>query len=232
MYKNKYARMFVEGGLKVPEKILKKETFSASKNFSAPKELILRGYCTPVENQGNLPFCAAYSASSYAENLLWRKRHYHEEIDPVPLYKYAKTIDGSPNTPGTYLECTLEALLKKGYFDEKKCQIKQFGGAQFGNSNPVRDMKFAIHQYGVAMAGFNITTEWYNPNRKNTIEGVKGATEEGGHAVVVCGYDENRILILNSWGSNYAEGGFVWITYEAFVKSFMYASVLTHVLDD
>ena len=34
---NKFANMFVSGGLKVPEKILKRETFRASKNFSAPR---------------------------------------------------------------------------------------------------------------------------------------------------------------------------------------------------
>ena len=71
---NRFADMFVAGALKVPEKIYKKDTFKASRLFSAPRNLNLEGYCTPVENQGNLPYCAAYSASSFAENILWRKR--------------------------------------------------------------------------------------------------------------------------------------------------------------
>ena len=229
--KNKFARMFVNGGLKIPEKILKRETFAAAKDFTAPEMLDLRGYCTPVENQGNLPYCAAYSASSFAENILWRKNHYHEEIDPLPLYKYAKTIDGDPTGAGTFLECAMEALFKYKYFDPNVCKIKLFGGNPFNNVNAIRDMKFAIHQYGVCMAGFSITSEWYSPNRDNTITG-KDAAGQGGHAVIVCGYDKNRFLIMNSWGKSYAENGFVWITNDAFQKQFIYSCIMTHCLDD
>ena len=227
---NKFENMFVPGGLKVPEKILKKETFKASKVFSAPDELILKGYNTPVENQGNLPYCAAYAASSFAENILWRTRHYHQEIDPVPLYKYAKTIDGDPKGAGTYLECTMEALLAKGYFDKDVCQIKQAGGELFGSSTGIQDAKFAIHRYGICMAGFNITTEWYAP-KSNFIRGGKYGSE-GGHAVCIVGWDKDGFIILNSWGKSYADKGFVKISYKAFNEQFIYLTTMTHVLDD
>ena len=228
---NKYAQMFVSGGLKVPDKILKRETFKASKNFSAPDELILRGYCTPVENQGNLPYCAAYAASSFAENILWRKNHYHQDIDPVPLYKYAKTIDGDPNGAGTFLECTMEALLAKGYFDKDICRIKQIGGTSFGNDNVINDVKFAIHRYGVCMAGYEITTEWYAP-RNNQITGSRKYPSEGGHAVIICGWRKGDFLIMNSWGKSYADDGFVWVSFEETQRRLIYATIMTHVLDD
>jgi C1A family cysteine protease len=229
---NKFADMFVAGALKVPDRITKRETFRAAKSFSAPKSLNLEGYCTPVENQGNLPYCAAYSASSFAENILWRRNHYHKDIDPVPLYKYAKTIDGDPTGAGTFLECTMEALLKYGYFDEKICKIQQFGGLiSFDNNNMLNDIKYAIHRYGVCMAGFNITTEWYKP-KDNIIRANGRYFGEGGHAVIICGYDQDRIRIMNSWGTDYAENGFVWITNEAAMKQFIYATTMTHVLDD
>lgn len=227
---NKFANMFVSGGLKIPEKILKRETFKSTKNFSAPDELVLKGYCTPVENQGNLPYCAAYSASSFAENILWRKNHYHQDIDPVPLYKYAKSIDGDPNGAGTYLECTMEALLEKGYFDKDICRIKQIGGEMFDNGNPIRDVKFAIHRYGVCMAGFEITTEWYSP-KNDTIKGGKYPSE-GGHAVIICGWDKEGFIIMNSWGTSYADHGFVRVAYNVFEKQFLYGTTMTHVLDD
>ena len=230
----KFKKMFVPGGLLVPKRILKRETFCASPIFSAPKELWLDGYCTPVENQGALPYCAAYSASSFAENILWRKNHYPQQIDPVPLYQYAKTIDGSPNTPGTYLECTLEALLKFGYFDKNTCKVRSFGGKQFGNPNPIRDVRFAIHEFGCCLAGFNITTEWYNPEKVVTkdlgehhlIKGGKKYTSEGGHAVLIVGYNLDKFLILNSWGEPYADKGFVYITNDEFERSFISGAVL------
>lgn len=232
--RNKFARMFVNGGLKIPDKILKRETFAAAKDFSAPSILDLRGYCTPVENQGNLPYCAAYAATSFAENILWRKNHYHEEIDPLPIYKYAKSIDGDPTGAGTFLECAMEGLFKYKYFNPDVCKIKLFGGNPFNNGNAIRDMKFAIHQYGICMAGFAITSEWYSPNSKNMVTGIKGATGQGGHAVVVCGYNDElkAFLIMNSWGTSYAEKGFVWVSYDAFLEQFIYASTMTHCLDD
>lgn len=232
--RTKFAKMFINGGLKIPEKMLKRDAFRAAKTFSAPKKLDLSGYCTPVENQGNLPYCAAYSASSFAENILWRKNHFHEDIDPVPLYKYAKTIDGDPKGAGTYLECTLEALLHYKYFDPIACKIKTFGGKPYGSNTGIDDMKFAIHRYGICMAGFAITSEWFSP-RGNIIRGSSSAASQGGHAVVVCGYDDadgGVFKIMNSWGNMYAENGFVYITYKEFEKEFIYAGLMTHVLDD
>lgn len=237
--KNKFAKMFVKNGLLVPKRIMKKNMLCASPAFCAPKELWLDGYCTPVENQGNLPYCAAYAASSFAENVLWRLDHYPRQIDPTPLYKYAKTIDGNPNDEGTYLECTLTALMAKGYFDPKKCSVVTFGGKQLGNANPIRDMKFAIHEYGCVLAGFNITTEWYTPSKVTTkdlgehhlIENKKKFMSEGGHAVMVVGYNEDKFLILNSWGADYADKGFVYISNEAFLEQFLYGAVLKNALN-
>ena len=231
MAKTDYKKRFVPGALKLPKTLKKKTAFSAAKNFEAPKELILTGYCTPADDQGDKPWCAAYAAANYAENLLWRKRGYKKEIDPAPLYQYAKTIDGDPDGDGTYLECTLEALLKYGHFDSKICKVKTIGGGVFGNLNSANDVKYAIHRYGVVMAGFNITDEWYKPSSKGVIVGKEGAKPQGGHAILLVGFDENGFIIQNSWGGDYAHEGFVYITNKAFNEQFMYAAFLTRALD-
>lgn len=45
---------------------------------------------------------------------------------------------------------------------------------------------------------------------------------EGGHAMTIIGYNDNKhggaFEIMNSWGSNYADRGFMWIKYSDFVK--------------
>lgn len=225
---NRFEKRFRPGALKVPER-LKAKAFRAAANFTAPKELILTGYCVPVDDQGSKPWCAAYSAANYAENLLWRKRGYHTEIDPAPLYEYAKTIDGDPTGDGTYLECTLKALVKYGHFDGDICKIRMIGGSVFGNGAALDDVKYAIHKYGVCMAGFNITSEWYSPAR-GVVRGNSG-TAQGGHAVLVVGYDEDGVIIQNSWGTGYAHDGFVYLTNRAFNDQFIYAALLTRALD-
>jgi hypothetical protein len=227
---NKYEKLFFPGALKTPEK-LKSRAFCAAKNFEPPKELILSGYCVPVDNQGQTPWCAAYSAANYAENILWRKRGYHSEIDPEPLYRYAKSIDGDPHGDGTYLECTLEALVKYGHFDGTLCKIRTFGGPGFGRdaASALLDVKYAVHKYGICMAGFNVSSEWFRP--KNGV--ITGATKdsEGGHAVLICGYDEGGVLVQNSWGKDYGHGGFVYVSNKAFADQFIYGAILTRSLD-
>ena len=224
-----FSDRFVKGALKVPEGLPGDRALRAAGRFQAPNELILTGYCVPVDDQGRLPWCAAYSAANYAENILWRKNGYHEEIAPAPLYAHAKSIDGDPDGDGTYLECTLDALLEKKYFDRSVCKVRTIGGNRFGNGNPLADVKYAIHRYGVCMAGFDITDEWYAP-KDGIVRGLAGKPQ-GGHAVLIVGYDRDGVVIQNSWGRDYAHDGFVYLTNRAFGDQFMYAALLTRTLD-
>jgi len=228
---NKYEKMFVRGALKLPAKVPAKVRFRAASSFKGPKELLLDGYMTPVENQGSMPWCAAYSASTFAEAVLWRKNGYHKDIDPGKLYRYAKTIDGDPNGDGTYLECALEALKAKSWFP-RKCQVRTFGNGffGFGSSTGFEDVKLAVHRFGCCLAGFNITSEWFAP--KNAV--VRGGSDygcEGGHAVLICGYDRDGVLVMNSWGSDYGKDGKIYVSRKAFDRQFMYGAVLTGALD-
>lgn len=229
---NRFEKMFNRDGLRFPKSMPKSKAFKAASAFRGPKELILTGYAVPIEDQGSKPWCAAYSATSYAESLLWRRNGYHKDIDPSPVYAYAKTIDGDPNGDGTYLECALQGILAQGLFDADKCKVKTFGSSFFnlGSDDGLVNVKYAIHKYGCCIAGFQITSEWFSP-RGAVIRGdVKES--EGGHAVEIVGYDEDGIIICNSWGSGWAKDGFVYMSNKAFREQFMYAAVLTHTLDD
>ncbi|GAB4128316.1 MAG: hypothetical protein OHK0045_18310 [Raineya sp.] len=45
-------------------------------------------------------------------------------------------------------------------------------------------------------------------------------SEEGGHALCIIGYDDRlkAFEVVNSWGTNWANKGFIWIPYEVFEK--------------
>lgn len=45
-----------------------------------------------------------------------------------------------------------------------------------------------------------------------------GDSNLGGHAVAVVGFDEESIIIKNSWGVNYGNGGFYQMRNEDFNK--------------
>lgn len=227
-----FSGMFNPSGLKVPAKAPpKKARLCASKGFSPPGELLLDGYCTPAEDQGATPMCAAYAASNFAESVLWRRNGRQTQVDPSPVYDLAKTIDGSPGTDGTYLESALEALVRLGIMPDM-CKVRTFGSSSFGlgPSDGLDELKYAIHRYGCCVAGFMITDEWFEPKR-GTLRGSGLYTTEGGHAVLACGYDKDGVIVMNSWGKGYGHDGKVYLANRVFREQFMYGAVLTHALD-
>lgn len=226
-----FSKMFCPGGLVGTNLIKRGAQARTDKKFIAPAKLLLDGYCTPVENQKGTPYCAAYAASSYAESILWRKRNYPEEIPVKPIYDEAKKIDGLPLLQGTSLEAAMQALLNLGYFDKDKCKVKLFFGEAMGRTDGLQSVKFAVHTYGCCVAGFNITDSWYKPSFfGNTINLRKKDTKLGLHAVLITGYEKDRVRIFNSWGKSYGEDGFVWISNEAFNDQFAMGAVITNSL--
>lgn len=213
---NRFEKMFESDALLVPAR-KPRATLKAAPEFRGPKELILSGYCTPVENQGAKPWCAAYAATSFAENLRWRIDGYHRDIDPAPVYAYAKSVDGAPDVDGTYLECALRGIMAGGHLPDT-CGVRTFSS--------LRDLKYAIHRYGVCVAGFNVTSDWFEA-RNGVILG--SGEKRGGHAVTVCGYDEGGVVILNSWGRDWGRGGFAYLPNRAFDDQFIYGAALSGV---
>lgn len=218
-------------GLKVPKNLQKmtKLQFGFGRPFQAPATVDLRDYCTQTENQGSNPWCAAYSAANWAENILWRKNDYIQNIGPEMLYREAKKIDGDPDTDGTTLDAVLQVLLNKGYFDPNKCKIQVI----WNYSGWENSLRYAIHKFGACLIGCNITEEWYLVGGKKTsVTGKSHNTCVGGHAVLCCGYNRDGIIIQNSWGEEWGAYGFGLITWEALRKQFLYAAVLTNCLND
>jgi hypothetical protein len=65
---------------------------------------------------------------------------------------------------------------------------------------------------------FRIKTSVWTPDPNEE----KGDWKHNGHAMAIVGYDDNMaggsFRILNSWGSNWADNGYVWIRYADYTK--------------
>jgi len=197
--------------------------------LDVPAAVDNRQYCTAIEDQGAKPWCAAYTAAAFAENVLWRKTGRIEQIEPNWIYAYAKKHDGDPDGDGTTLDCVLDALVFNGTFP-KTCKIRMVGRGWTGTDE--QDVKAAIHRFGCFLGGFDITEEWYDLAKRG-VENVTGRKSPslGGHAVLVCGYNAGGVWIENSWGKDWGKDGFGFVEWPAFRKQFMYGTVLTHCLD-
>ena len=211
------------GYLHIPDNFDSLPTLSIfGKDFIAPETIDLRDYCVKTEDQGSKPWCAAYAACGFASNILWRKNDYPTSFNKEEIYKYAKSIDGSPKTDGTSLDAVLKALLHFNYFDKDICSVKILRTSL--------QVKYAIHKFGCCLLGMMVTDEWYRCNRsKSTISGTND-NALGGHAVLACGYNRDGIIIQNSWNEGWGSYGFALITWDEFNREFIYGAVLDNCL--
>lgn len=220
---SEFAKRHPVGFCKLPKGFSHLAVVKATTQFMAPSRIDLRDYCTPTEDQGTKPWCAAYAASQWTENIKWRLTDVPANLDPAPVYKYAKSIDGDPEGEGTSLNAALE-YFRKTTFTSPDCKVMII--------RPNRlSLKYAIHKFGCALAGFNIDSSWWGVTKEAPVINGKGTPNMGGHAVLVCGYDKQGVWIQNSWGKGWGEWGFAKITWEAFDKQFLYGAVISHALD-
>ena len=218
-----FAKLHPVGFCKRPKGLNRLPALSASAQFMSPSRIDLRDYCTPTEDQGAKPWCAAYAAAQWAENIKWRLTDSPPNYDPAPIYRFAKSIDGDPQGDGTTLQAVLE-YVRRNIFSNP--------GGKVMTIRPTRlAVRYAVHKYGCILGGFDIDSSWWGVKKDTPIITGKGAAHQGGHAVLICGYDKQGVWIQNSWGTKWGEWGFAKIPWDVFDSEFMYGAILSRVFD-
>jgi len=194
---------------------------SAPHNFVAPSYIDLKPYCLPTSDQGNEPACAGYAVAGFCEVLAWKHNHVQRQYNGLEIYRVAKTLDGEPDQDGTMLEAALRAAQQIGYLP---------ADAKFRYINNRRDIKYALHEGGVVVSGFNITSGWNRCDRRTGMIG-GGGHAMGGHAVLSCWYQEakGRIAENHGWQNSWIPwgcNGFGRMTAEQFDRQFMYGMTI------
>jgi hypothetical protein len=103
-----------------------------------------------------------------------------------------------------------------------------FGSAETPEEK-VRRVRILLARRKPVVAGMLVLRNFYelqqavywHPDLGNT-------TPAGGHALVVVGYDDRRqaFRLMNSWGANWGDGGYIWIKYRDFGRFCKYAYAL------
>ena len=141
----------------------------------------------------------------------------------------AKTIDGSPNSEGTWLEYAIKAAMILGGFETKNMKIKFMQND--GTQKTIEKLKYLIHKYDFLHAGFVIDEGWYSPNQEDPYI-KKSSNSQGGHAVLIVGYDNTGLYIQNSWGTSWGSKGFAILPWDLVLDQLMYVCYLTGIYDD
>lgn len=143
----------------------------------------------------------------------------------------AKEFDTDPN------DCTKEVsapLFKKAQNYRIEDYIPLFK-KDAAPDEKVRTTKLVLAQNKPVIIGMKVLNNFYNikDGDSSWFPTVGNTTYAGGHAMVVVGYDDNRFSrpdreisddmkgafkLMNSWGKNWGENGFIWVRYAHFAE--------------
>jgi hypothetical protein len=207
-----------EGGylIDTPSPLYAKHILSVSEKFVAPRKIDNRDMCLSSSNQGATPHCAGYSMAGYIEFQNWKTLHYPKQVNGDNIYLKAKKTDDYRGD-GTSLISVARTALAMGLI-KGKYEYVQGDRAH---------IKFALHEHGVCLIGFKITSEWNNVNKRGEITKMLRPKSLGGHAVLLCGYDKRGVYIQNSWSTKWGNHGFALMTWELFDAQIMSAMVIS-----
>ena len=186
---------------------------------AAPKQVDLRQWCSPIENQGNLGSCTAQAGVALFEYFQRRAYSNHLDGSRLFLYKATRNLLGWTGDQGAYLRTTMQAMTLFGVPPESYWPYK------------IADYEVEPSAFCYAFAGSYRAVKYYRLDPAGTplakrLDAVKthlaaklpsmfgftvyssipsigggtgdipfpkqGDTVEGGHAVVAVGYDDGR----------------------------------------
>jgi hypothetical protein len=129
------------------------------------------------------------------------------------LAEYTRITGFNPNDPdtdqGTELQAGLDDFRKNGVNGHKIA-----GFAQLDPSN-LDDVKLAVSEFGAVSIGFEFPASAMNQfNQGQPWTFVNGSPIEGGHCVIVMGYDSDWLYVL-TWGAVQKMGYDFWNAYVA-----------------
>jgi hypothetical protein len=116
-----------------------------------------------------------------------------------------------------------DAMLSKAKENKIKDYTRLFGNNET-NEVKIESVKRSLVNGNPVIIGFKVENSFYTA--KNVFE--PNYTEStGGHAMCVIGYDDEKyggaFEIVNSWGEQWGNSGFIWVRYKDFAEYTKYA---------
>lgn len=144
--------------------------------------------------------------------------------NPIHALELFKTLGVATNKTFPYScnpSLNANALLEASSFSIQDYQIL-FLPDESNNSFKINSVKKALAEGYPVLLCFVVPESFYQPGAvwtpADTDTGPSG--QHGRHAMCIVGYDDNKaggaFRVLNSWGKDWADGGFVWIRYQDF----------------
>ncbi len=224
-----------------------------------PSSWDLRGWCSPIENQGMLGSCTAHAGVSLVEYFERKACGTHIDASRLFLYKVTRNLLRWVGDTGAYLRTTMGALVLFGVPPEEywKYVIADFDKEPSAFCYAFAQNYQAITYYRLdplgtstsvllnriktylaaglpSMFGFTVYSSISQAATTGKIPyPTSGERVLGGHAIDAVGYDDRMkikntnlggvekkgaLLVRNSWGTGWGDGGYGWLPYEYVLK--------------
>ena len=200
--------------------------YPAKSELDLPKELDLCKDLQPVRSQGRQGTCAAQTAACMKE---WQEKKdvgLSEHFSPQFIYNNRENYP-SGGMYGrdvmkilTNIGCCREIYFPYGVDKNKNTtsetaekDAKNYKISSYATVNTIEGLKTALYKNGPCYISFPTYSDagdtFWKPQHPT-------AERTGGHAVTVVGYNKKGFILRNSWGSDWANKGYVTFPYTDF----------------
>ena len=207
----------------------------------------------PINSQGSQGSCTAWASAYYYKSYQeWQEQNWDlnqtdHQFSPAFMYNHINAGEDQ----GSYISDAFKLLTDLGCCSWADMPYSQYNYTDMPDeesyrnsisyrtletfainlSAGVQDLKNLLLNGDATVIGISVYSNFDNiGNYNNTycINDVYGSMR-GGHAVCVCGFDDNRTTadgvgafkIANSWGTSFGENGYFWMSYEAVQSSLL-----------
>jgi len=217
--------------------------------LALPSSVDNSAHLPPVRSQGSQGSCAGWGVGYYMKTYQEWQEHGWDTSDPAnqfsPAFVYNQINGGDDQ--GAYFDDAMELVLDHGccswllmpynqadyvswpsesaYEDALPHRALQSHYLYVRNDDGINTLKQYLADGNVAVLGINVypNFDYISVYGYNYCVADRYGTSRGGHAVTLCGYDDNRATndgpgafrLVNSWGTGWGESGYFWMSYAA-----------------
>ncbi|RKX83270.1 MAG: hypothetical protein DRP70_15020, partial [Spirochaetes bacterium] len=220
-------------------------TLDGINNHPLPDSADLSNYLPPVASQGMIGSCSAWSTVYYAKTIQENQERGWGAENPSrqfsPLFTYNQITDGEnrgtsinnhmvllqdigavplsefPYTRDISVQPDEETVERAATF--KAASFRSLSHYNQENKNwttDARDVKTVLAEGIPVVGGFTVYDNFYSYS--GGVYSSAAGDIRGSHAMCIVGYNDSKqaFRVVNSWGEDWGEEGFIWISYGLF----------------
>ena len=220
-----------------------------TRSYSAmPSAYSLKKYCPTPRNQGRQGSCVGWSSTYAGRTILHaRKKGWTNQATITsnafsPSYTYNQIKLSSDCSQGSYISSAMNVLQKQGapkLAEHPYACNQAISSRDKSNANPHKIKAYHRLSYDANNKNKTLNNIKKSLSNGNPViigmsayasftyaKGVWNGSQDnfrGGHAMTIIGYDDNKyggsFEIMNSWGTTWGNGGFIWVRYNDMYKN-------------